>query len=281
MTEVRSTASTKPILIEASKGWASLKLGEVWEYRDLLLYLAARDIKIRYKQTLLGISWAVLQPLSTMLIFSVIFGGLAQIPSDNIPYPIFSFAALVPWTFFSSGLAAVSNSLIANSGMIKKVYFPRLILPLSGMMSNLVDFALAFVVLIMMMLLAGYPPTLNILWTPFFLVVAFLCAFGIGLWFAAMNVQFRDVRHAVPFIVRVWMFVTPVIYPTSLLDDPWKTLYALNPMVGVIDGFRWALVGTDSVPRQAIVLSVCLSLGLVISGLFYFRRMERLFADVV
>ena len=268
-------------LIEPSRGWISINFQELWQYRELLFFLSWRDIKVRYKQTILGASWAILQPLFTMVVFSVFFGGLAKVPSDGLPYPIFSYAALVPWQFFANGISQSSNSLVASANLIKKVYFPRLIVPLSAVISGVVDFGIAFLVLLGMMLFYGITPTSAIFWLPLLLLLALATSLGVGLWLTAMNVQFRDVRYAVPFLVQAWMFATPIAYPSSLLNEPLKTLYGLNPMVGVVEGFRWALLGTDTAPGPIIFVSALVALVLLISGLFYFRRMENSFADVV
>jgi len=269
------------IHIEPSRGWVSLKLRELWEYRELLYFLIWRDIKVRYKQTVLGAAWAILQPLFTMVVFSLFFGKLAQIPSDGIPYPIFAYTALVPWTYFAHGLSQSSNSLVGSANLIKKVYFPRLVVPISAVLSGSVDFILAFLVLLGMMLYFGIVPTMNVLWLPLLLLLSLTTSLGVGLWLTAMNVQFRDVRHIVPFLVQAWMFATPIAYPSSLLDEPWKTLYGLNPMAGVVEGFRWALLGTDNQPGTMIYVSAVVAVGLLISGAFYFKRMEKTFSDVV
>ena len=269
------------IVARPSKGWISLNLRELWEYRELLYFLTWRDIKVRYKQTVLGASWAILQPLFTMVVFSLFFGKLAGIPSDNIPYPIFSFAALVPWHFFANGLSQSSASLVGGANLIKKVYFPRLVLPISAVLSGGVDFALAFVVLLGMMIFYGVLPTMAVVWLPLLLLLALVTSLGVGLWLTAMNVQFRDVRHAVPFLINAWMFATPIAYPSSLLSEPWRTLYGINPMVGVVEGFRWALLGTETAPGPILLVSAVVASGLLISGAFYFRRMEKTFADVI
>jgi lipopolysaccharide transport system permease protein len=268
-------------VIRPSRGWVTLNLRDLWEYRELLYFLIWRDIKVRYKQTVLGAAWAIIQPFFTMVVFSLFFGKLAKVPSDNIPYPIFSYAALVPWTFFANGLNQSSTSLVASANLIKKVYFPRLVVPISSVISGVVDFALAFIVLLGMMLYYGVMPTWNVLWLPLLLLLALITALGVGLWLTAMNVQFRDVRYAVPFLVQAWMFATPVAYPSSLLGEPWRTLYGLNPMVGVVEGFRWALLGTETAPGAIILASAVMAVGLLIGGAFYFRRMEETFADVV
>jgi lipopolysaccharide transport system permease protein len=269
------------IRIAPSHGWVSLKLHELVEYRELLYFLVWRDVKVRYKQTALGAAWAIIQPFFTMVVFSLFFGKLAAVPSDGIPYPIFSYAALVPWTFFATGLTQASNSLVGSANLLRKVYFPRLTIPIATVLSGVVDFALAFLVLLGMMAFYGLAPTMNVLWLPFFLLLALVTALGVGLWLSAMNVQFRDVRYVVPFLTQFWLFVTPVAYPSSLLAEPWRTLYALNPMVGVVEGFRWALLDTDTQPGAMIVASSVTAVVLLVSGAFYFRRMERTFADVV
>jgi lipopolysaccharide transport system permease protein len=270
-----------PIIIKPSRGWVNLQLKDVWEYRELLYFLAWRDIKVRYKQTVLGAAWAILQPFLTMVIFSIFFGGLAGVPSDDIPYPIFSYAALVPWMFFANGLTKSTQSLVSGANMVKKIYFPRLIMPMSAVFSGLLDFILAFVVLLAMMLYFNVVPTLAIVWLPLLLLLGLVTSLGVGMWLTAMNVQFRDIRYVMPFIVQAWMFATPIAYPSSLLDEPWRTVYALNPMVGVVEGFRWALLGVDTQPGPMILVSSVVAIGLLVSGAFYFRRMEKSFADVV
>jgi lipopolysaccharide transport system permease protein len=268
------------IYIRPSTGWVPLKIREIWANRELLYFLAWRDIKVRYKQTILGAAWAIIQPLFTMLIFSLFFGRLAKVPSDGLPYPIFAFAALVPWTFFANGISQSSNSLVGNANLVKKVYFPRLIVPLSSILSGVVDFVLAFLVLLGMTFFYKISLTGNIIWVPFLLLLALGTASGVGLWLSAMNVQFRDVRYAVPFLVQAWMFASPIAYPSSLLVEPWRTIYGLNPMVGVVEGFRWALLGSGTAPGLILAASSLAALAILISGAFYFRRMERTFADV-
>ena len=269
------------VRVEPSKGWVSLNLLELWEYRELLYFLVWRDIKVRYKQTVLGGAWAIIQPFFTMVVFSIFFGKLAKIPSDGIPYPIFSYAALVPWTFFANGLTQASNSLVSSSNLMKKVYFPRMAMPLASGLAGIVDFALAFIMLIGMIFYYGMVPTVNVIWLPFFLMLAFITSLGTSLWLSAMYVQFRDIRHVVPFLTQIWLFATPIAYPSSLLSEPWRTLYGINPMVGVVEGFRWALLSTKTAPGPMIIVSSLVALALLISGAFYFRRMERTFADVV
>ncbi len=269
------------LVIEPGKGWVSLKLNELWVYRELLYFLTWRDIKVRYKQTALGAAWAIIQPLFTMLVFSVFFGRLAKIPSDGIPYPIFSFAALVPWTFFANGLGQASNSLVGNSNLLTKVYFPRLVIPISTVISGFIDFALSFAVLLLMMVYYGKVPTINVIWLPFFLLLALITALGVGLWMSALNVEYRDVRYIVPFITQFWMLATPIAYPSTMLSEPWRTVYGLNPMVGVIEGFRWALLGSGTGPGAMTAVSTVVSILALITGAFYFKRMERNFADIV
>jgi homopolymeric O-antigen transport system permease protein len=269
------------IRIEPSRGWVSLKLHEILEYRELLYFLGWRDIKVRYKQTALGAAWAIIQPFFTMVVFSVFFGKLAKIPSDGIPYPIFAYAALVPWTFFANGLNQSSNSLVSGAQLIKKVYFPRLIVPVAAVLAGVVDFVLAFIVLLGMMFYYGLTPTANVVWLPAFLLLALITSLGVGLWLSTLNVRYRDVRYAVPFITQFWLFATPIAYPSTLLSEPWRTLYGLNPMVGVVEGFRWALLRTDTQPGAMILVSCLMALAILITGAFYFRRMEKTFADVV
>lgn len=282
--------STDPFIrIRPSKGWVSLDFEEMWRYRELLYFFVWRDIKIRYKQTILGASWAIIQPLFTMVIFSLFFGKLAQIPSDGIPYPLFSYAALVPWTFFANGVTLASNSLVNNANMIRKIYFPRMSLPIANVLAGLVDFTLAFIVLIVMIIGFSIVPAANydaqislkLLWLPLFLLLAFVTTLGVSFWFSAMNVQFRDVRFVVPFFIQAWLFLTPIAYPSSLLSEPWRTLYGINPMAGVVEGFRWALLGTDTAPGSMMIFSVLAAILILAGGVYYFRRMETKMADVL
>jgi len=278
-------AETRPLphlRIQPSKGWGALQLGGVWAYRELLFFLTMRDIKVRYKQTVIGAAWAIIQPLMTMVVFSIFFGGLAQIPSDGVPYPIFSFAALVPWGLFAYGLGEASNSLVGSSNLIKKVYFPRLIIPLASVMAGVIDFLIAFAVLILLMLGYGIAPTLNVFWVIPLTLLALVTSLGVGMWLSALNVEFRDIRYIIPFLTQFWMFITPIAYPSSLIEnETLRALYGLNPMAGVVEGFRWALLGTDTAPGPVILVSALAAVGLLISGMFYFRRMEKSFADVV
>lgn len=270
-----------PLVIEPTHGWVSLGLEELWRYRELIYFFIWRDIKVRYKQTILGGAWAIIQPFLTMLIFSVVFGRLARIPSDSVPYPIFAYTGLVPWMFFATGLTQSSTSLVGGANLVQKVYFPRLAFPVSKVLSGIVDFVLAFVMLIGMMAYYHISPTLHVLWLPFFFLLALTTALGFSIWFSAMHVQFRDVQYAVPFIVQAWMYATPIAYPSSLLSEPWRTVYAINPMVGVVEGFRWALLGTATAPGPMVFVSFLVSIAILVSGAFYFRRFEKTFADVV
>lgn len=268
-------------MIEIKPAGRGFNLQELWEYRELLYFLTLRDIKVRYKQTLLGVAWAVIQPTATMLVFSIFFGRLAKIPSDGIPYPVFTYAALVPWTFFSNGLRQSSESLVLNSILITRAYFPRLIIPLSAILSGVVDFLLAFGVLLILIVAYGIIPGWNLIFLPFFVLLAVVTTLGVGLWLAALNARFRDVRYTVPFLTQLWLFMTPIVYPGSLLDDPWRTLYGLNPMAGVVEGMRWSLLGTHTTPQPIFIVSSLVALGLLISGLLYFKKMEITFADVI
>jgi len=268
------------VYIEPSVGWTSLRLRELWKYRELLYFLTWRDVKVRYKQTALGAAWAIIQPFLTMVVFSFFFGRLAGLDSEGIPYPIFNYAALLPWIYFSQSLTTASNSLVGSAHLITKVYFPRLVIPVSGVLSGLVDFIIAFFVLIGMMLFYHIKPGWGVLMLPLFLLLALVTALGVGLWLSALNVQYRDVRYVIPFLTQVWLFATPVVYSSRLLEQPWLTLYGLNPMVGVVEGFRWALLSTDP-PKGMIFISLLVSMAILFSGAYYFRRIERGFADVI
>jgi lipopolysaccharide transport system permease protein len=268
-------------IIKPSHGWAALNLRDLWLYRELIFFMTWRDLKVRYKQTLLGASWAILQPFLTMVVFSIFFGTLAKVPSDGVPYPIFSYTALIPWTLFSKALQDASRSLVANSHMITKVYFPRMILPLSSVLAGVVDFLIAFIVLMGMMVYYKITPTANVWFLPLFLILALVTAVGVGLWLSALNVLFRDINYVLPFLTQFWMYLTPIAYPSSMVPVKWQTIYALNPMTGVVEGFRWALLGTGQPPGTLTLVSSIVAVILLISGMFYFRRMERLFADMV
>jgi lipopolysaccharide transport system permease protein len=269
------------VTIAPLRGWSSLRLRELWAYRELLYFFVWRDVKVRYKQTALGAAWAILQPFLTMVVFSVFFGRLAKMPSDGLPYPIFAFAALVPWTFFSHGLSQASNSLVGGANLIKKVYFPRLVMPIAAVLSGLVDFLIAFGVLVGMMLFYGITPSPKILAIVPFALLATITSLAVAFWLSAVNVEYRDVRYVIPFLTQLWMFATPIAYPSSLLSEPWRTVYALNPMVGVVEGFRWALLDTGPAPGPMILVSTLVALALLVSGAYYFRRMEASFADIV
>lgn len=274
--------TTAPLtVIRPSRGWSPLDLKELWRYRELVYFLTWRDVKVRYKQTALGASWAVIQPVFTMVVFSLFFGRLAGVPSDGLPYPIFSFAALVPWTFFSNGVTQSANSMVSNQNLVRRVYFPRLAIPLATILAGLVDFAIAFTVLIGMMVYYGTPLTAQVVWILPLLLLALVTALGVGLWLSALNVQYRDVRYVTPFLTQAWLFITPIAYPSSLLSEPWRTLYALNPMAGVVEGFRWALLGAETAPGSMILVSSLAALAILVGGAFYFRRMEHTFADVI
>ena len=269
------------IRIEAAKAWPSLKLGELWAYRELIYFLIWRDIKVRYKQTVLGAGWAIVQPLFTMLLFSLFFGRLAKVPSDGIPYPLFSFTGLVPWSYFANGLTQASNSLVGNSSLIKKVYFPRLAIPTAKVLSALLDFGLAFVLLLGMTFYYRVHPSFRILWVPLFLLLAMVTALGASFWLSALNVRIRDVEQTLPFLTQIWLFATPIAYPSSLLSEPWRTLYGINPMVGVVEGFRWALLGANTAPGPMLIISSLVATAMLVSGAFWFRRLEKTFADVL
>jgi len=272
---------TPTIVIKPSRGWHLPSAREIWQYRELLYFLVWRDIKVRYKQTVLGAAWAVLQPFLTMVVFSLFFGRLAGIPSDGLPYPVFSYAGLLPWTFFSQAMNQAGNSLASSAHLITKVYFPRAIIPLAAVLAPLVDFAIAFVVLIGMMLYYGIVPTVAALWLPVFLLLALMTSLAVGLWLAALNAQYRDIRYVVPFLTQLWMFATPVIYPSTLLTGVWRILLGLNPMTSVVEGFRWTLLGMGEPPGRMVWASVGMVAVLLITGAVYFRRTERTLADVV
>jgi len=277
----RSSSAATITEIQPSRGWLSLNLREVWTYRELLYFLVWRDVKVRYKQTAIGAAWAMLQPLMTMLVFTLVFKRIAAIPSDGLPYPVFALAALLPWNLFAEALSRSIASLVGQSNLISKVYFPRLIVPFSATISGLVDFAVAFVLLLGMMIWFGIAPTWGVLALPFFLFLALNAALAVGLWLSALNVRYRDVGYTVPFLVQLWMFASPVAYPVSMVPEKWRTLYSLNPMAGVIEGFRWALLGKERPDFTVISISTLIVAGLLFGGIVYFKRMEETFADVV
>lgn len=285
MVEEQAVGDLPVVTIEPSRGWASLQLERVWQYRELLYFLVWRDVKVRYKQTALGILWIVLQPLVSITIFTVLFGRLLSVPSGDAPYPVFLYAALLPWTYFANSLNRATNSLVGNAHLITKVYFPRLIIPISGVLSGLVDFAIGFVVFLGLMAVFDVAPTANIVFLPAFVLLAMVTALGCGLWLAALNVRYRDVTHLVPFIVQVWFYVTPVVYGTTLIPEQFQFLLGLNPMTGVVEGFRWALLGPQlgnaQAPQGLFWVSVAISLLIFVTGLVFFRRTERTFADII
>lgn len=268
------------IIIKPKSGWVLINLGEIWKYRDLLYFLVWREVKVRYKQTILGAAWAVIQPFFMMVVFTLFFGKLAKIPSQGIPYPLFSYAALLPWMLFAEGINRSVNNMVHDTSLIKKVYFPRLIMPLAGIISPLIDFMISFVIFVGMMFYFGYIPTLRIVWLPAFLALAMITSLAAGTWLSAINVKYRDVRYAVPFIIQFWLFLSPVVYPSSLLPRAWTVIYSLNPMAGVIEGFRWVLLGTNP-PKSLMMTSALVIAFVLVSGVFYFRRMEKTFADVL
>lgn len=269
-------------VIEPSRGWVPLKLSELWEFREVLYFLIWRDIKVRYRPTLLGAAWAIVQPFMTMVVFTVFFGRLAKMPSDGAPYALFAFAALVPWTFFANGLTQSANSLVHSSQLITKVYFPRVLVPMGRVLSGLPDLGLSFLVLLGMVWWYGlFEIRGRLLWLPALAFLAFITAFSVGLWLSALNVRYRDIQHAVPFLAQMWLFATPIAYPSSLLPEPWRTIYSLNPLVGVVEGFRWALLGSGHPPGLSLAFSTLAAVVLLVTGAYVFRRIERTFADMV
>lgn len=269
------------LLIQPADGWTAIGLKELWEYRELLYFLTWRDIKVRYKQTALGAAWAVIQPLFMMLVFSLFFGKLAHVPSDGMPYPIFTFCALLPWQLFAHALTESSNSLVANERLITKVYFPRLVVPIAAVLGGLVDFAVAFVILLGLMFYYRVVPSWALVTLPGFILLAIMTALGVALWLSALNVQYRDVRYTMGFLIQFWLFATPVAYPSSIVPPAWRALYGLNPMAGVVEGFRWALLAKSEPPGAMLGVSIAVVVLILIGGLYYFRRMEQQFADVV
>ena len=268
-------------VIEPKKGWVPIDSKEIWEYRELLYFLTKRDIKVRYKQTVLGGLWAIIQPFFTMVVFSLFFGRLAKMPSDGIPYPIFVYAGLLPWTYFANALSTSGNSLVGSQNLITKVYFPRLIIPASAALAGLLDFFVAMSILVALMIWYQYLPGFGILLFPFLIGLTFLCSVGVGMWLSALNVQYRDIRYVIPFLIQLWMFVSPVIYPVSMVTEKYRWLLALNPMGGVINAYRASLLGHKPIEWQYLTISSVIIVIIFISGLYYFRRMEKTFADVV
>jgi lipopolysaccharide transport system permease protein len=268
-------------IIEPKKGWVPIDPREIWDYRELLYFLTKRDIKVRYKQTILGGLWAVIQPAFTMIVFTLFFGRLAKVPSDGLPYPIFVYAGLLPWTYFANAVSNSGNSLVGSANLITKVYFPRLMVPASAALAGLLDFFIALFVLGALIIYYQFLPGVGILLFPFLVALTFLCAVGVGLWLSALNVQYRDIRYAIPFLIQIWMFLSPVIYPVSLVKDKYQWLLALNPMGGVIHAYRASLLGHQPIDWPLLGLSALIIVALFLGGLYYFRRMEKVFADVV
>ncbi|HCS39018.1 MAG TPA: phosphate ABC transporter permease [Anaerolineaceae bacterium] len=282
-TEVIET-DKKPetVIIQPVKGLVALNLRDLWIYRELVYFLTWRDLKVRYKQSVLGVLWAIIKPFLAMVVFTVFFGNLAKLPSDGLPYPIWSYTGLLPWEFFAAALSVSARSMLTSGNMVSKIYFPRIIVPLASVFANLVDFLIAFVILIGMMIFYHITPTINMLWLPAFMLLAIITALGVGLWFSALLVMYRDINYMLPFITQLWMFISPVVYASSIVPEKWRVLYSLNPMAGVVEGFRWALLGTQqSISPLMIAISSIIALTLFISGLFFFRRMERVFADMI
>jgi lipopolysaccharide transport system permease protein len=271
----------EPLILRPSRGWSSLNLRDLWVYRELFYFLTWRDLKVRYKQTLLGATWAIIQPVMQMVVFTLLFGNVAKLDSEGLPYPIFAYAALLPWGLFAKAIGDAGRSLVVNRNMITKVYFPRLVVPMSSVLAGLVDFLIAFVVLLGLMVYFAIKPTVAVWTLPFFLLLTLITALGVGLWLSALNVLYRDVGYIIPFLTQFWFFITPIVYSSTEVSQGWQVIYALNPMVGVVNGFRWALLGTETGPGPMLAVSTIVSMLVLIGGLFYFRRMERSFADIV
>lgn len=274
-------ASILPEFWIESEGAVRINAREIWDYRELLYFFVWRDIKVRYKQTVLGATWAIVQPVATMLVFTLFFGKIAKLPSDGLPYPVFALSGLIVWTFFSNALTQSSASVVGSASLITKIYFPRLIIPIASVLAGVVDFMIAFVALLGLMVWYRIAPSTQVVWVPAFLILAVISSLGVGIWMAALNVKYRDVHHVLPFVVQFWMLATPIVYPSSMLREPWRTLYALNPMVGVVEGMRWAVLRTDTGPGPMIIASSAAALAIFVSGAYYFRRAEAGFADVV
>jgi homopolymeric O-antigen transport system permease protein len=280
-TEIRSSLDLPVIRISSSTNWLALRLRELWDYRELLYFFVWRDVKVRYKQTAIGASWAIIQPLLTVVAFTLIFDQLAKMPSDGLPYPVFSYAALLPWNYFASSLNRSIGSVVEGANLITKVYFPRLLLPISATVSGLMDFAISFIFLLLMIAWYGIMPTRGALLLPGFVLLSMVTALSVGLWLSVLNVRYRDVGQAIPFLIQIWLFASPVAYPVSVIPEKWRVLYSLNPMAGVIEGFRWALLGRQMPDIQLIIISTAVVLLLLTGGLIFFKRMENTFADVV
>ncbi len=280
-TSLTTKPDNAPLILRPSKGWASLNLKDLWIYRELFYFLTWRDLKVRYKQTVLGAFWAIIQPFMQMVVFSILFGNIAQLDSEGLPYPIFTYAGLLPWGLFSKAIGDAGRSIVINRSMITKVYFPRLVVPMASVLSGVVDFMIAFVVLLGMMVYFNIRPTGDVWTLPLFILLALVTALGAGLWLSALNVIFRDVGYVIPYLTQFWFFVTPIIYSSTEVTGNWQIIYALNPMVGVVNGFRWALLGTETGPSLTLAVSAGISVIVLVTGMFYFRRMERTFADMV
>jgi lipopolysaccharide transport system permease protein len=278
---ITSKGKEEVIILKPARGWAALNLGELWSYRELIYFMTWRDLKVRYKQTVLGAAWAILQPFLSMVVFSVFFGRWLGVPSGDVPYPVFSYTALLPWGLFAKAVADAGRSLVTNRAMITKVYFPRLTIPLASVLAGIVDFLIAFVVLLGMMWYYDLKITSNVWTLPFFLLLALITSLGVGLWLSAMNVFYRDIGYIIPFLTQIWFYLSPIVYSTNTVPEQWQPIYALNPMVGVIDGFRWALLGLEPAPGPLLFISSAVAVVLLVSGVVYFRRVERTFADLV
>jgi lipopolysaccharide transport system permease protein len=270
----------EPIIIEARKGWWHFNWRDLWDYRELLFFLVWRDIKVRYKQTLLGASWALIQPTLQLVVFTIIFGRLAGVNTNGIPYPLFNLAGLLPWQFFANTVAQAANSLVGSASIVRKVYFPRLAIPTASVLAGTVDFGLSFLILLALMFWYQWAPTPAVFLLPLFMLLGMITALGVGFWLSAINARYRDVRHATPFLIQLWLFATPVVYPSNLIEGHWQIVYALNPMVSVVEGFRWALLGTQP-PSLLMFISVTTAIALFSSGLLYFQTVERKFADII
>ncbi|WP_028457968.1 ABC transporter permease [Chloroflexus sp. Y-396-1] len=270
----------EPTIIEARKGWWHFNWRDLWDYRELLFFLVWRDIKVRYKQTLLGASWALIQPTLQLVVFTIIFGRLAGVNTNGIPYPLFNLAGLLPWQFFANTVAQAANSLVGSASIVRKVYFPRLAIPTASVLAGTVDFGLSFLILLALMFWYQWAPTPAVFLLPLFMLLGMITALGVGFWLSAINARYRDVRHATPFLIQLWLFATPVVYPSNLIEGHWQIVYALNPMVSVVEGFRWALLGTQP-PSLLMFISVTTAIALFSSGLLYFQAVERQFADII
>jgi lipopolysaccharide transport system permease protein len=281
-TAIEPKKKLEVVTIRPSKGWVGLRLGDIWLYRELVYFLTWRDLKVRYKQSVLGVMWAILKPFLSMVVFSVLFGKLAKLPSDGIPYPLFYFVGNLPWDLFSTSLSVASKSMVTSSNMVSKIYFPRLIIPISSVMASVVDFLISFVILIGLMIFYKYPPTIGLLWLPALILLSLVTALGVGFWTSALMVRYRDVNYILPFVTQLWLFITPVLYSAKVIPQKWLWLYSLNPMTGVIESFRHTVLGTTlSISPWMMTISILISILMFISGLFYFRRMEREFADMI